>query len=316
MRIGQNPAKEVAGVAKPNKITVTVVTHIPFLGGYYAQGLEILKLCLQSLREHADLPFDLMVFDNASCDEVRDYLVNEQKEDRIQYLVLSDKNIGKIGAWNYMFLAAPGEYVVFTDSDVYFYPNWLSPQVEALEVFPNVGMVTGLPLLTPEIYSSATVTWAQKQKDVKIERGNLLPWEDVWSHAKTLGGEEEVGRKFYDENESVRLTYKEIKYYVGAGHFQFLSRKNVLQEIFPIPTTRPLGGDRVLDETINEKGYLRLTTDKWYVKHLGNTMPDDVLAVQEAHRKKGEYRSLANIKIVRKLLRWVHDQSFKLMYRS
>ncbi len=316
MRVGQNPAKFIHEVEKPEQVTVTVVNYIPFLGGYYAESLDVLRACLGSLRKHADRPFDLMVFDNASCEEVQDYLVKERRAGNIQYLVLSDKNIGKIGAWNTMFLAAPGEYVVFADSDMYFFPNWLSPQVEALEIFPNVGMVTGLPLLMPEMYSSATVEWAEKQSDVEIERGKLLSWEDFWRHSETLGRGEEAGRKFYDQNESVRITYQGKRYYVGAGHFQFAARKSVLQEIFPIPTERPLGGDRILDEMINEKGYLRLATEQWYVKHLGNKMPDGGIDVEGPVWTKESYRGLARVTFVRKILRWVHDKSFKILYRS
>lgn len=316
MRIGQNPAKEVTGVVKPAKVTVAVVSYTPFLGGYYAQSFDILKLCLDSLREHADMPFDLMVFDNASCEEVREYLFEEQKKDDIQYLILSDKNIGKSGAWNSVFGAAPGEYIVYSDSDVFFYENWLSPQVEALEAFPNVGMVTGIPMLTPEKYSTATVEWIEKQKDIKVERGKLLPWEDFWRHAASLGGEEEKARKFYEENDSIRLTQNGKRYYVGASHFQFIAKKEVLQEVIPIPSTRPMGEVRILDEVINGKGYLRLTTDQWYVKHMGNIMPEDVSVGRKLNRRRGGYRSWMKITVIRKFMWWLHDQTFKMMYRN
>jgi hypothetical protein len=69
MRKGQNPAKFVKQVARPQRITAAVITYIPFLSGFYAESLEVLKVCLNSLREGADLPFDLLVFDNASCAE-------------------------------------------------------------------------------------------------------------------------------------------------------------------------------------------------------------------------------------------------------
>lgn len=315
MRIGQNPAKSVQSVEKPEQITVIVVSYIPFLGGYYSQSLDILKLCLQSLREHADLPFDLMVFDNASCDEVRDYLVEEQKKGRIQYLVLSDKNVGKVGAWNYVFGAAPGEYLAYADSDVYFYPNWLSGQIEVLETFPNIGMVTGIPMLTPEKYSTATVEWAEAQGDIEVERGKLLPWEDFWRHTESLGGEEEKARKFYEENDSIRLTRNGKSYYVGAAHFQFVAKKQVLQEIIPLPSNRPMGEVRKLDEAINQKGYLRLTTDQWYVKHMGNRLPDGSIDAERPVWTKDSYRGLARITFFRKILRWVHDKSFKILYR-
>ena len=149
MRKGQNPAKFVNQVAKPERITVAVLHYIPFLSGFYAQTLEVLKTCLNSIWENTDLPYDLMVFDNGSCQEAVDFLLAAQDEGRIQYLILSEKNMGKGGAWNVIFNAAPGELVAYTDNDAYFYAGWLSKSVRILEHFPNVGMVTSRPFRTP-----------------------------------------------------------------------------------------------------------------------------------------------------------------------
>ena len=84
MRIGQNPAKGINEVAKPKRITVAVLNYIPFLSGFYADMLDVLKLTLNSILENSDLPFDLLVFDNASCPEVREYLVEMQAQHKIQ----------------------------------------------------------------------------------------------------------------------------------------------------------------------------------------------------------------------------------------
>ncbi len=109
------------------------------------------------------LPFDLMVFDNGSCPEVREYLVSEKEEGRIQYLILSEKNMGKGGAWNVMLAGAPGEIIAYTDSDVLFSPKWLSRSVEILETFPNVGMVTARPFRTPPEFYESTLQWARQR---------------------------------------------------------------------------------------------------------------------------------------------------------
>ncbi|HPC06129.1 MAG TPA: glycosyltransferase family A protein, partial [Anaerolineaceae bacterium] len=149
MRIGQNPAKNQKEVAKPERITVAVLNYIPVLSGYYSQMLDVLKVCLGSIRDTADLPFDLLVFDNGSCEEVTRYLNEEKDQGRIQYLMLSEKNLGKGGAWNMIFSGAPGEIIAYTDNDVQFYPGWLSKSVELLETYPTVGMVTARPFRTP-----------------------------------------------------------------------------------------------------------------------------------------------------------------------
>src|SRR5512141_981510 len=148
MRVGHNPARFIEKVAQPAGITVTVVNYIPFLSGYYEQSLEVLKAVVESLHatRESEHPYDVMVFDNHSCAEVRAYLQEATAAGKIQYLVLSNTNIGKIGAWNYMFGAAQGKYVAFADGDVGFRPGWLSASLELFETFPNVGMVTARPL--------------------------------------------------------------------------------------------------------------------------------------------------------------------------
>ena len=125
MRKGQNPAKFINRVAKPERITVAVLNYIPFLSGFYAQTLDVLKTCLGSIWAHTDLHYDLLVFDNGSCQEAVDFLLNAQDEGKIQYLILAEKNQGKGGAWNIILNAAPGEIIAYTDNDSYFYPVWL-----------------------------------------------------------------------------------------------------------------------------------------------------------------------------------------------
>ncbi len=47
MRKGQNPAKFVKDVARPERITVALLNYIPFLSGFYAETLDVLKVSLE-----------------------------------------------------------------------------------------------------------------------------------------------------------------------------------------------------------------------------------------------------------------------------
>ena len=129
-RVGQNPMRWVSDVQQPQRITVAALVFIPHLLGYWSGSLEVLELCLGSLRENTAEPFDLLVFDNGSCPEVRRFLARMRERKEIQLLMLSDRNLGKTGAWNLMFRAAPGDIVVYTDSDVYFQRGWLELSLE------------------------------------------------------------------------------------------------------------------------------------------------------------------------------------------
>lgn len=317
MRLGQNPAKSVDSVAQPSLVTVAVVSYIPFLAGYYAQGLELLKTCLGSIWENTDRPYDLLVFDNASCQEVRSFLLKAHDQSRIQYLVLSEQNVGKGGAWNFIFASAPGEYIAYSDCDIYFYPGWLSAQLGILEAIPEVGMLTGMPVRNPEKFSTSTIEWAQGHPEANLERGLLMPWEDFWRHVQSLGYDEVEARQIYSQGEDVRLRFKGQEYYVGAGHFQFLARRQVLREVLPIPSRRPMGEVRLLDIAINERGYLRLSIPQWTVRHMGNTFSG--IGGSEQHnggRNLAEESRLQNLKPLRKVLLWIHKTSFELLYKS
>ena len=205
MRKGQNPAKFVKDVARPERITVALLNYIPFLSGFYAETLDVLKVCMESMRKDAGLPFDLMVFDNGSCPEVRDFLVKEKEDGRIQYLILAEKNIGKGGAWNVMLAGAPGEIIAYTDSDVLFSPGWLSRSVEILETFPNVGMVTARPFRTPPEFLESTLKWARE--NATLEEGQFIPWETFLEFNLSLGQTEEENKRVYAETRDWKITH-------------------------------------------------------------------------------------------------------------
>jgi glycosyltransferase involved in cell wall biosynthesis len=301
-------------VAQPSSVTVTVVNCIPFTSGYYEQSLDVLKACLNSIHENTPESHDLMVFDNHSCRGVRQYLQEAYEQGIIQYLILSDKNIGKLGAWNFLFGAAQGKYVVFSDGDILFRPGWLPASLELFETFPNVGMVTARPFRTHQEYSTATIEWARKQKpEVVLEEGCLLDWETYWEHGRSIGVPENTTREAYPKGIDYRLTYREKIAYIGAGHFQFMTRRDLLQKIIPLPSEQPMRGERALDSTINEKGYLRLNTAKTYVYHMGNRLPDLNTAVKVSKRKSMLQRLLW-LPGIRHLLLWLNNQIFRLYF--
>ena len=314
-RIGVNPAKSLQSVEQPQQITVAIVNYIPFIGGYYAQSLDVLKKCLRSIWEHTNIAYDLLVFDNGSCSEVRDYLFEAQDDGKIQYLVLSNKNIGKAGAWNYIFSAAPGEFIAYADSDVYFFSGWLEPQIEVLKIFPNAGMVTGMPLWSPEEFSTSTIRWADENSDIRLERGKLLPWEDYWRHARSLGRGENQARENYQASEDIVIFRNGVRYYIGAAHFQFVSRKEILQTVLPIPSRKPMGEVRLLDVALNEKRYLRLSTNDLRVQHMGNVLDEKIglpTHTSETIRHRGA-RKIWRLKPVRKLLQWCYHRIFAIL---
>ena len=316
MRKGQNPAKFVKDVARPERITVALLNYIPFLSGFYAETLDVLKVSLESMRKDAGLPFDLMVFDNGSCGEVREFLVNEKEEGRIQYLIFSEKNMGKGGAWNVMLAGAPGEIIAYTDADVLFSPSWLSRSVELLENFPNVGMVTARPYRTsPELYSS-TLAWAKK--NAALDEGQFIPWETFLEFNLSLGQTEEENVKVYAETSDWRIQYKGLTALAGASHWQFTAYKSTLQKFLPFDMDKPMGQVRQLDKRMNDAGLLRLMVSDPLAMNMSNTLGylRGELGKGQAKAKKGKglARRVLDFAPVKKMLLAVYNKIFSWYY--
>lgn len=314
MRVGHNPARFVEKVAQPAEITVAVVNCIPFLSGYYEQSLDVLKACITSIHENTPEAHDLIVFDNRSCREVRAYLQSAYEQGMIQYLVLSDTNIGKIGAWNFLFGAARGKYVVFADGDIGFRPGWLRASLDLFEAFPNVGMVTSRPLRSPMEYSSATLDWACQQTPGVYEAGQFLDWDCYWEHARSTGYTEERAREEFPKGCDHRLVYHGQTAFVGATHFQFMAPGELLKQIIPLPSEQPMRGERALDVEINKLGCLRLLTDAPYVWHMGNTLAVPARSDTAVLKRKSLLQRLLWMPFIRRPLLWLNNRIFHLYF--
>ncbi len=315
MRVGQNPAKFIKQVAKPERITVAVLNYIPFLSGFYTDMLDVLDACLKSVRITTDIPFDLMLFDNASCEQVRTYLLDEYANNNIQYLFLSDKNLGKGGAWNIILSGAPGEIIAYSDNDCYYHKGWLEESLKILETYPKAGMVTSRPFRTkPELYSN-TVKWAEASAEVQVEHGDIIPFETFREFDLSLGQTEEEIKSHYDTSEDVKLIYKDIPAIVGASHWQFLTYKETIAEFLPFHMDRPMGQVRQLDQRMNDAGYLRLMPVKPCVMNMSNTLRSmpGFKAVKEKKTSQNNNR-LLDLPPVKKVLLAIYNRIFRWYY--
>jgi hypothetical protein len=321
MRHGQNPAKSIESLPAPSPVTAALVSYIPFLSGYYTYSLDLLRLCLDSLYqttrgEDGAALADILVFDNASCAEVRQYLNQAHQDGRIQYLALSDRNVGKGGAWNFLMQAAPGEFIAYADSDILFSPGWLQSSLAILQAFPQAGMVTARPMRTPEAFYNRTLEWAAAEGDVQAEQGVFIPWETYRQHVLSLGTGDDEARQWYASRQDWKLTRQGVPALVGAAHFQFTARKAALLPLLPFQMSRPMGQVRSLDEQLNAAGALRLSTLEPYVQHMGNTLPGGQPTSAPAGKpRRGLLRRLAGLPPLKKTLLRLYDAIFELYFR-
>jgi len=326
MRHGQNPLKQQGSkIKRPEAITVGVLNFIPNQSGYHRHSLEVLKLCLASIRANSDQPYDLLVIDNGSHEEVKSYLCEEHEAGRIDYLILNRRNIGKPNGLLQVLHSAPGNYVFYSDGDVYHGPGWMSGQLQVFNTFPNVGIVAGVPVRSlREFHTNSTFSWLKSNpKDVEVEQGDFISDEWTLDFSKSLGLEK-IPQK-WDGIEDCRVTYGGVRAYVGATHFQFLTAKNVINKL-PHRRVEDAMGQAVasvFDEPIDKAGLIRLSVDRPLVYHIGNRIAEDWL-IQECIRLVGETsqskthknKKPAGLKkrIVKRIAKRIYEWSFDVYY--
>ncbi|MGD8822304.1 MAG: glycosyltransferase family A protein [Anaerolineales bacterium] len=318
-RIGQNPAKKDVQADQAADLTIAVLVYIPYLKGYYRQSLDVLRACLDSISAHTPQPFDLMVFDNASCPEVVEFLTKRQQGGQIQYLLLSEKNLGKVGAWNMIFTSAPGEYIVYADSDVYFLPGWLPRHKAVFDAFPQVGTVSGLPLREEPKFCRTTLKRVEELPDVEVRKGQFIPQDWIKDHVLSLDKEDELETDLARQDTLVRSSGVEA--FVTGAHFQFMIRKEIIQPYLPFKYSRPMGPDVAqFDQAIDDHGYLRLAVTQRSVYHIGNRLDDEVIKDVLADRPipPKAYRRVKRPFWLRGPIKhamlWIYDKIFQLIF--
>ncbi len=282
-RVGRHPLKEKnlkLDLPAPQRVSVATITHIPVLEGYWAHSLEVLKHFFASLYASTEQPFDLLVFDNASCPEVQAYLLDLRQQGRIQYLTLSTYNLRKLGALDYLLATAPGEYIAFADSDVYFLPGWLEESIKVLETFPEAGAVTALPLAASNVPVHRRSFFEKMQADasVQVETGLFIPDAYITAHRNSLGKSPENYANTHDRMD-VRLTRQDVPAYLAGADFQFTARTDLVRQFLPL--TKNYTGETfdpiyspVLETRFAAAGYEGFSTIEYLVHHMGNQLPD------------------------------------------
>ena len=287
-RFGVNPSRGKNLDFTPPRVTVAVLTFAPNLTGYFQHRLEVTKLTLQSILKNTEGAFELLVFDNGSCQELVDYLKVLQKEGAIDTLVLSKHNVGKLNALWRIGQLAMGSVIAYTDDDVYHMPGWLDAHLALLDTYPNVGAVTGFYIKQRvNMSSNATLKWVaelETRQPEAVQRGQLIPrkWEE--EYMDNSGRSEERYQSEIAGLEDVVVNYQGLKAWVSAHHFQVLLPKKVLLETLSDMleggwSDKMMGRMVEMDDRIDDRGYLRLTTYKQTMRLLGNAIDDEVAAL-------------------------------------
>ena len=101
---------------------------------------------LRSLYANTHLPFEVIIFDNASERETIDYLKSVDgimREDHNGHIkvIYSDKNIGCSGGRREVVKYASGDYIYSIDNDMTYTTNWLNALISRIEQDRHIGAV-------------------------------------------------------------------------------------------------------------------------------------------------------------------------------
>jgi glycosyltransferase involved in cell wall biosynthesis len=271
-RIGINPNRGKLTDYQPARITLAMLTYLPNQAGYFAERMAVTRLSLESLIAQSPQPRDVLVFDNGSCRELVDYLCQLRNDGRINYLILSSENIGKISALQVIFRAAPGELVAYSDDDILFLPGWLDAHLNILDTYPRVGLVTGFYIRSHLRYATQSIEAFAQQTGVQAKRGMLIPRDLEQHYIENMGRDWESYQQEVSGLEDILITYQGVEALASAGHHQFITPRKLMLEVLPGWDKNLMGKMIDLENEVDRLGYLRLSTPAPTTRLLGNVI--------------------------------------------
>ncbi|NKB34513.1 MAG: glycosyltransferase [Pseudomonadales bacterium] len=208
---------------------------------FYNQA-HLSLLCLQSLLEHGDTAFELIVIDNASSDSSNALL---DKMDNAN-IVRNTDNLGFVKAVNQGAELARGEYLLLLNNDAVIHERTLSAALSSIRDDASVGAVGGKIVLTDgSLQEAGSIIWRdgsclgygrggdpdagayQFERDVDYCSGAFLLFRQ--SDFKELGGFDlDYAPAYYEESDfCIRLQKKGLRVVYNPKaiitHYEFAS---------------------------------------------------------------------------------------------
>lgn len=117
MALNPHPTEETSSKAQSGSLTSLVIpVH---------NQIEYTRRCLDSIFRWTDIPFEVIIVDNASTDGTTDYLPTVPAK-----VITNERNLGCAKAWNQGVQASSGEVIGILNNDIVVTPGWLSGLLE------------------------------------------------------------------------------------------------------------------------------------------------------------------------------------------
>jgi hypothetical protein len=144
----------------------------------------------------------------------------------------------------------------------------------------------------------------------------MIPWETFLEFDLSLGQKLSAIEQEFQSNDIEKITLDGVSAIIGGSHWQFLTRKNVINEFLPFDMDRPMGQVKQLDKRMNESGFLRLMTPVPYADNMSNTLKVNTLDHSSNVRatKVNKKYKILDFPLIKKLLLGLHHRIFLLYY--
>lgn len=270
MRNGRNPAKDNPHLEGFSRHRIVIPVYIPRLDGYFSHSLEILKLCLESLRVTTAGRASITIVSNNSAAEVVEELKRRYQEGWIDQLLLNQNNRGKIDAVVSVARGTFEELITISDCDVLFKAGWLEAMDKIFYSFPECGFAAPVP--SPAgiwHHTSATLLGGLMRRELRFEK--IVPDEDLDRFARSIGSPD----LYKPEHRSAQLVAKRngTTACIGCGHFVCTIRREVVSAMPKYPSLSAIDGNSEelwLDVPPDKLGLWRLSTTRAYAYHMAN----------------------------------------------
>jgi hypothetical protein len=272
MRTGENPLKAAPALGAYAQHRIIMPVFIPSLEGYFERSLEVLRICLESLRLTASGRASVTLISNSSAPEVNAELERQRTAGWVDQLLYNAANRGKVDAAVSVARGAFEPLITVADCDVLFKAGWIDAIERLFRTFPECGFACPFPNPNnPLRYTTATVLGALATRELAREK--VVPDEDLDAFAHSVGNPEFFKSKRRGMQMIIRRGGETAV--IGGRHFVFTMRREVLQGMPRDPALSaisPESDKNWFDLPPDRLGYWRLSPPRAFVYHMGNVI--------------------------------------------